>query len=160
MSDVSEVAVEDELAEIVEPLVKRVATITQEIETAESMLRLLRQKRHRLLGVIRSIDPDKAPSLYASRKQKLRKGRATNIGMSTLQAFTEWLQERREELNSNGGFRTVDVFGRADFDLLSAEGSVAAAMRRLHEEGIIQLDHVVKGRNTPDRQTGKFYKVV
>lgn len=140
-----------ELAEITQPLVSHYNELDATIKTMEHEIIDLRKARTQLRTTIRSIDPDLIPVAQSNGKKKLDV-RALNVARERLDDLTAWLHERKEELNANGGFHVSGLERNYD-NLPSHSATLSAAIRVLHEEGILRLDHSGNGG-------AKFYKVV
>ena len=157
--------------------VKELATVNQELETAESLVVQLRAQRSELTKMIRGIDKDAAPSLYANKKPNGKKpagplkGRVlgpNKEARARMDALTDYVQANRDELNADGGFRAIDLEKRADFQAefpifisTSKGGSpLSKYLDRLYQGGILHLDRWVRGQDYEHRPAGKFYKVV
>jgi phage host-nuclease inhibitor protein Gam len=138
---------DQELAEITQPLVNHLHEVEVEIEQTKKQLTELTVARRRLTAIVRGINPELAPT---KSNGKAKPG----ISQAKLNAVTEWVQEHRDELNENGGFTAADLFdaGRITH-IIKARSGVNIALRVLHDTGILRLDSV--GSNN-----AKHYKVI
>lgn len=155
----------EEVREITQPLVDHMNEVDEEIKTKQEELQALRDARSQLRAIVKGIDPALVPPLYKKNgkpKTKPTKKAGSEVAADTLAALTEWVQERREELNGNGGFRAVDIHPREDFTLdgLAHVSRVNKTLALLHDQGVLRLDRWIRGKDLPHRPTGKFYKVI
>lgn len=138
---------DQELAEITQPLVSHLHEVEVEIEQTKQQLAELIVARRRLTTIVRGINPELAP---AKSNGKAKPG----VSQAKLNAVAEWMQEHRDELNKNGGFTAGALFdtGRITH-IIKARSGVNIALRVLHDTGLLRLDSV--GSNN-----SKHYKVI
>lgn len=138
---------DQELAEITQPLVNHLHEVEVEIEQAKRQLAELTIARRRLTAIVRGINPELAPT-KSNGKAK------AGISQTRLDALAVWVQERRDELNGNSGFSAGELFDNGQIaHIIKARSGVNIALRVLHDQGVIRLDHVAKNN-------ARYFKVV
>ena len=137
---------EADFSELTEMIQARLDIIEERIEE----LNELRKIRTRLTTMLHAANPESKPK---------SKPKGSQPSEDLVLKVMEWLQTRRLELSENGGFRVADLIERDDFNL-TGPSSLAKAMEVLHEQGVVTLDHWLKGPSTAGNPRGKFWKVV
>lgn len=153
--------IQQELAAITQPLVDHYEELDRDITAMQKDIIDLRKARTQLRNVLRGIDPSLVPTYHSNGKKKKPDTQYNNE--ETLGALTTWMQEHRDEINAEGGVHAsgiLDANGknrRPDFNGaeigIRNQSKLSAAMRMLHEQGVLRLDHTGNGG-------AKFYKVV
>ena len=126
-----------QMVALVEPLREQVSKLDAEIANRESEVKVLRAARREAAGALRLLDPQPVQP-----KAKKNGGKSVGgIAPATLQAITDWLRERKDELNIDGGFRANAVAERDDYTATS-RATFQKAIPVLRDQNIIVLDHI------------------
>jgi hypothetical protein len=128
-----------ELAALVKPLREQVGKLDSEIAVTEAELQSLRAARREAARALSILDPQ--PAEPKPRAKRTKGGAPGGIAPATLQAITGWLQEHKDELNGDGGFRARVTAERDDFTICS-RATFDKAIPVLREQGVLVLDHV------------------
>jgi hypothetical protein len=170
---------EEAMSNLIGPLQEQLAEVNRAIERKEqerdaaaarfgAELAEIREARRAITNTLRGINPDLAPSLYKKngKKKSAKKEQGTSrhgaLGQEKLDRLRDFLQEHRDELNVEGGFKAGMLAERyPEIDALASRAALQKALSDLHEQGILHLDRWVKGRATADgtKTPGKFFKV-
>ena len=149
---------QQEIAEITQPLVTHYKEVGEEIGRREKELADLRAARNQLAKTIRSIDPELIePYFKNGKKNGGGKSKSSDPSAERVAACLVWLQEHKEEVNANGGFHATGLEARygekgdKTFPILYQSG-ISKVLRRLHNQGALRLDHLGTGG-------AKYFKV-
>lgn len=139
------------LAHLAEPLREQLAELEAEIPTVQIRLKELHQLRRDVTKALMLIDPS---SVKAMEKTTPRAKRPSEkVGEETVNLIRLFVTDHAFSLNENTGFSAMVLRKRPDWDFDYRQQTVVEALKRLHEEGVIRLDHTgVAG--------SRFYKVV
>lgn len=141
-------AVEDALDALAAPLHAQLQTLDTMIEETTAEVYKLRSTRAKLKKALELINPAAVP---AKKKEQLSQ-RDRGVAPATLTGIENWILERKEELNGNGGFSAPELFRDYGFGLCS-DATLNKALGLLHNREVIRLDHRGSGG-------AKYYKVV
>jgi hypothetical protein len=146
---------QQEMAAITKPLSDHYAELERTIAGMETELNALRKARTQLRQTLRAIDPELVPT---NGKKKLPA--AKKHSGATLKLTMEWLSARRDEIDAMGGIHASGIVNghgellRPDWDVpITSQASVSAALRQLHDQGFLRLDHLGNGG-------ARYFKVV
>jgi hypothetical protein len=117
-----------DLRSITEPLMEQLRDIEGEIESMTSELSELRAHRTKLVGIVRSIDPELAP------KKEQPKKKDNLISDSKVNEVYEWLKA-----NLNGDEFYASGLMKDDRYEVTSQSQTAKALGVLHERGQILL---------------------
>ena len=154
----SAVDLEQEIANLLAPLRELQKVAQREEQEAQAKLDVARTRRREIDKMLRAVDPEAEP--FHKQRNGGRPKKTTDIGAAKLDAVTEWLQERAEELNAMAGgdgfalSEVVEKYGGYDSLPIGYQSGMSKAFRELHERGVLRLSKVggMGGR--------KYYKVV
>jgi len=116
-----------DLRSITEPLMEQLRDIEGEIEGMTSELSELRAHRTKLVGIVRSIDPELVPKKVVPKKDAL-------ISDSKVAEVYEWLKA-----NLNGDEFYASGLMKDDRYGVTSQSQTAKALNVLHERGQIRL---------------------
>jgi uncharacterized protein YdcH (DUF465 family) len=157
------------IAQITQPLVQQYDEINREIEAKEreferirkeqqQEIATMRKARTQLRGMLRSINPELAPTISKNGRPKRNPGK--NVAKEKVDAFAAWLQTRAHEINEAGGIYASGIINsknevvRDDWTVdIAHQSGISKALVALHDRGVVRLDHTGNGG-------AKFYKVV
>jgi hypothetical protein len=139
--------IEEQLAQLLQPLTEQLAQLDQEIETREREIGELKKARTRLRTALKGL----MPSENGAKPRRTR----TNSAMPSeakVQALREWLREHGEL--SEESFYTSGLLASYGGELpIKNASSLGLALQRLHDEGWLVLDRKGAGGS-------RHYKVV
>ena len=165
----------EELDALATPLVTHIKEIAKEIEgkdleiaNIQAEIKSLRETRNSIAFLLRRINPDLVPaeikvpgSATVGKKRAKRHDKRDGLGQEKRDQLSEFVQTHREELNSDGGFSITTLLNQfPELGQIASKSALGKTLTRLHEDGILHLDHANMGRPSPGRPTGKFYRVV
>jgi hypothetical protein len=135
----------------VEPIQQALADVDARLAELENEVAELKEFRRELAHKLRFLDVNGGPAKPGPKSKASRRVRSVDERKPEVIA---WLRERADELNAGEGFFASELNARPDWTY-SNGSNTSDMLRRLHDDGVIRLDHV-GGR------TGitKFYKVV
>jgi len=137
--------------EFVDRLKGALPSLDAEIAALEEQLAEKRSTRKATAAAIRLREPE----FEADKRPGPKSTPSTNgkvVSDAKLREIRAWLEARRDEIAASRGITGSEVARRDDFDVPASAATVTAAMRELHDRGVLRLDHMGTGG-------GKWYVV-
>lgn len=135
--------IDEQLHELAAPLHERFVRVERDLRVAQAVVSGLRDDRSKLRAALRVVDPTFEPENKPGPK-KNRTGPTPKVTSDkTLAEMAALLEANRAELANGTGFTATALERRRDWRW--SQSATSAALRTLHERGVVRLDRTGTG---------------
>lgn len=141
--------IHDSLTRLIAPLKEQLVELDAEIARTEEQLGALRQTKRDVVVVLARLDPTSIPT----KEKSVGTAKPKKVSFESVEVVRNWIDERKTELNSNGGFNATALRKRDDYTIGYRQQTMVDVLKHLHDRGYLRLHHTgIAG--------SRFYQVV